>query len=388
MFNKTLAAMAVVGALATSSAAFAADVTLYGLVDFSLNYQYRDTDSATTGSTDQLQLMSGSNSGSRFGIKGSEEIAPGFTAGFVLENGFNADTGALSSDGRIFDREAQAYLKGSFGTVSVGRMGQLASANGTYGLLGVTSPFSSGWGDATGVKYISGGTWTRYDNMVTLASPEFAGVQLFAQYSFKDDGKGTGDEGHATADRYYGIGAQYKLAGLTLVGVVDSVNYGSTNTYTNGASTTSGTNPKIDDSLTVTVGGNYNFDVAQVYLFGQYFDNVIKVGYKDVAVPGNALRFATSAFNGAEGYSVALGVGVPAFGGTAKASLGYLDADSKTGDLSLTRYNAAVGYDYQFTKRTSFYSAVSYTADTWSEATKADQKPSMMEVQAGLIHKF
>lgn len=371
MFDKTLTAVAVAGTLVTGSA-FAADVSLYGLVDYSLNYQYHDSDTAAGGSTDQLQLKSGANSGSRFGVKGVEEISPGFNVGFVLENGFDADTGSLSFPGRIFGREAQAYLQGSFGTISVGRVGQLASANGSYGLLGVVSPFSSGWGDSTGVKYVTGSTWTRFDNTVTLVSPEFAGVKIYAQYSFGTDGTvTTGDEGHSSVDRYYGIGATYQVGNLNLVGVVDSINY---------ATPADASTKYVDDSLTVSIGGNYNFGVATAYLFGQYFDNAKTVGYGGT----NKVDFNTAQSKGAEGYSVALGVGVPAFGGTAKFSVGYLDAQAKEGTQDIQRYNAAVGYDYQLTKRTSFYSAASYTKDNANTGIN----PNTVEVQAGIIHKF
>ncbi len=48
--KKTLAAVAVLGAFAGS--AVAADVTLYGLVDYSLKYQHLDADVATVDATD------------------------------------------------------------------------------------------------------------------------------------------------------------------------------------------------------------------------------------------------------------------------------------------------------------------------------------------------
>ena len=179
--KKTLAAVAVLGAFAGS--AVAADVTLYGLVDYSLNYQHLDSDVPTQDATDSTQLRSGANSGSRFGLKGTEDLGNGVKVGFVLENGFAADTGALGDkDNRLFDRESQLFVEGSFGRVAFGRFGQLASSLGSYGLLGVTGPFSTGWGDATGgLKFVSANGFGRYDNAVTYVTPSFGGLTVYAQ---------------------------------------------------------------------------------------------------------------------------------------------------------------------------------------------------------------
>ena len=126
--KKTLAALAVLGAFAGS--AVAADVTLYGLVDYGFNYQHVDADKDGVDAQDSFRMMSSQNSGSRFGLKGTEDLGNGLKVGFVLENGFNADDGALANGGRLFGRESQVYLQGAFGTLSFGRVGQLVSANG------------------------------------------------------------------------------------------------------------------------------------------------------------------------------------------------------------------------------------------------------------------
>ena len=93
--KKTLAALAVLGAFAGS--AMAADVTLYGLVDYGFSYEHLDGDSSAYDAQDTFQMKSGQNSGSRFGLKGTEDLGNGMKVSFVLENGFSADTGALST---------------------------------------------------------------------------------------------------------------------------------------------------------------------------------------------------------------------------------------------------------------------------------------------------
>ena len=390
--KKTLAALAVMGAFGATSA-FAADVTLYGLVDYGFNYQHIDGDQPGVDAADNFKMMSGQNSGSRFGLKGTEDLGNGLKVIFQLENGFNGDDGTFNTDGKLFDRQATLALAGSFGEVAFGRMGQLASALGSYGLLGNTSPFSSGWQDITGMKFVQAKGHTRYDNMVTYKTPTFAGFNAFAQYTFGNTGdndetgaaKISWNEGKASADRYYAIGATYKTQNLYLVGIVDSVNYGSKQTYAvNGT-----TDKDLDDSLTVTVGGNYNFGFMTTYAAFQYFDNALGVGQKTIGTSSIATGSQFKA-NGAEGYSVALGLGVPAFGGTAKAHVGYVTAeDTKDSDLlEFTRWNLAVGYDYNISKRTTVYTSAAYMQDKSETKGKADVEPSAVEVMAGMIHRF
>ena len=381
--KKTLAAVAVLGAFAGS--AVAADVTLYGLVDYGVRYQNLDADTAVVDKTNKVDMKSGANSGSRFGLKGTEDLGNGVKVGFVLENGFAADTGALGDkNNRLFDREAQLFVDGSFGRVSFGRVGQLASANGSYGLLGVTGPFSTGYGDATsGLKFVGANGFTRFDNTITYMTPSFGGLTVYAQYS--SSVSSTGTENESDTDRAYGIGAKFVGAGLTLVGVVDSTNYQSFGT---GA-----VSKDMDDALTVTLGGNYDFQVAKVYFGGQYFDNAKMVATTNVIVDANKAKIGTGytlGSLGAEGWGLGLGVGVPVMGGTASAYAGYLDADSvDDSDASLKRFTGAVGYSYTFSKRTSMYSTLSYTKDEYKKAANADKvKPTSVEAIVGLIHKF
>lgn len=70
--KKSLAALAVLGAFAGS--AFAADVTLYGLVDYGFNYTHKDADTTGVDANDQFEMRAGQNSGSRFGLRGTEDL--------------------------------------------------------------------------------------------------------------------------------------------------------------------------------------------------------------------------------------------------------------------------------------------------------------------------
>lgn len=139
---------AVTGALA-SGAAFAADTQIYGVIDtgFSVrNNQYVNGNSDTT-----TRMVSGQYIGSRFGIKGSEDLGNGYKAGFVLESSIKTDDGSLGQGGRLWGREARVYLSGDFGEVSFGRVGPIVGGNGPYARFGhVMNAFSCGWGDVGG----------------------------------------------------------------------------------------------------------------------------------------------------------------------------------------------------------------------------------------------
>ena len=189
MFKKTLAAVAVLGAFAGS--AFAANVTMYGIIDTGLGYT--STDKGYGEDVNKFDMRSGQNSSTRFGVKGEEDLGNGLKVGFSLENGFNSDDGQLATEGRLFDREALLYVAGDFGELGMGRQGELASGNGRYGLFGSkVSPFSTGWSNIAGHKYVMGAGFGRMDNTITYKTPTFAGFNLLAQYSFdknvkKDD---------------------------------------------------------------------------------------------------------------------------------------------------------------------------------------------------------
>ena len=109
--KKTLAALAVLGAFAGS--AMAADVTLYGVVDLGLKYTNSDSDISGQDDVNTLEMATGMQSGSRFGLKGVEDLGNGMKVGFVLENGFDGDTGDINNGGRMFGRESQLFINGS-----------------------------------------------------------------------------------------------------------------------------------------------------------------------------------------------------------------------------------------------------------------------------------
>ena len=70
-------------------------VTLYGIVDVGI-------ENLDVGSVDATRLQSGISAGSRWGIRGSEELRPGWRALFTLESRFEADTGSMTNNGSLY----------------------------------------------------------------------------------------------------------------------------------------------------------------------------------------------------------------------------------------------------------------------------------------------
>ena len=397
--KKTLAAVAVLGAFAGS--ALAADVQLYGIVDTGLRYTHFDADSAAAGydATDSFGMQSGNQSGSRFGFKGTEDLGNGLTVGFILENQFNSDDGSLADEDHFFRRESSLFLQGGFGKVAMGRMGSINGGTSSWAKYGVLSAFGTSWDYSAqaGSWAIGGGMW---DNMIAYETPDFAGFKVFAQY-----GMGTNDaENESRSDRYYAIGASYANGPLNLYFAVDSINYQTADA--NGALANA---RDIDDSLTITFGGNYDFEVLKLFAGAQYFDEIklskigCGVGMMDVteynSVTGTGTEKDPYKSNYAsmfKGWSLGVSASIPAAGGQVLVGAAYLDAEAadsvaKTNENDeLSRWIVSAGYDYPLSKRTNVYGVVTYAQDSleYTKSNIKDQDPTIFAAMVGIRHKF
>ena len=374
--KKTLLAAALLGSFAAS--AFAApSVTLYGIIDTGLNYTHYRADDGNTASTDTFSMASGQSSSSRWGLRGDEKIGS-VTVGFNLENGFNSDDGTETMS-RLFGREASVHVAGKYGTLYAGREGKLISTSGAAAMGGIFSPFSVLWGDA-GIKAQTGTDWGRIDNSLTYVSPAFSGLEIRAQYSFKNDGGKTGDENSSDVDRYAALGVSYKN-GPAQFGLI-----GDYSMWKNVAKATE----NVDNGFSVIAGGNYDFKAVRVYGQVNYFDNqstlVNSVGGLDKFTATTSTTDKKGNL-GYEGWGISLGATAPAFGGTVIAGVSYRDAEEVQGDNEYKRWEAALGYTYAFSKRTNAYAGVTY-AQQKAEMKDKDQTPSAVGVMAGLVHKF
>lgn len=114
--------------LACAGAACAqSNVTLYGVLDTNIEYVNKMSPTApgTPGfpgpSASKFAMNTGGLSGSRWGLRGEEDLGGGNKALFVLESGFGVDDGKLQQGGRLFGRQAFVGLQTAFGKFTFGR---------------------------------------------------------------------------------------------------------------------------------------------------------------------------------------------------------------------------------------------------------------------------
>jgi predicted porin len=112
--RKSLLALATLGTFAGAAHA-QSSVTLYGIVDAGLQFVNN------SGGHQLWQATSGNVQGSRWGLRGTEDLGGGLKAIFVLENGFNIYSGKLGQGGDEFGRQAYVGLTSQYGTVTLGR---------------------------------------------------------------------------------------------------------------------------------------------------------------------------------------------------------------------------------------------------------------------------
>jgi predicted porin len=93
-----------------------ANVTLYGVVDAGVSFTNNQV-----GGGSVVRQTSGSLSSSRWGVRGSEDLGQGLKAVFVLESGFDVDTGKSAQGGRLFGRSAYVGLESQWGSILFGR---------------------------------------------------------------------------------------------------------------------------------------------------------------------------------------------------------------------------------------------------------------------------
>lgn len=390
--KKTLVGLAAAAAMCSASAA---SVTLYGIIDtgFAYNSYNDDKYTALAGAADNsFGMMSGQSSGSRFGLKGVEELGNGLTVGFILEDGFSSDTGAEKD--QMFDRESSIYIEGGFGKFGMGRLSTLANDAGTTGLGGYFSSFGTGWGDVGVQNYMQAYRPNRMDNMVYYKTPNFAGAEVWVLYGMGNEEDKT-YENESSRDRYYAAAVTYNNGGLSLYGAVDVLNkasFGTNNSF-----------DTEDDQITITAAVNYDCGFAKSYLGVHWFDNAKAVGSSsfggDWGRMGNFKdsegKYVDRGFGDANGWSVMLGVVIPVGNGKVKTTLGYLDASSdnenvSSGDVDqdLKRFMVGAGYEYYLSKRTTVYMAAGYLQDSIDTAKGNSYDPSWVQVNCGLKHKF
>ena len=303
--KKSLMALACASAFAGS--ANAQSLTTYGIVDMGFVAE----SGGTAGSIDKI--TSGTQSGTRLGFKGTEDLGNNMKALFVLETGIAADKGGFNQGGFAFARQSFVGLQSDAGTLTLGR--QYTPFFLT--LNAVADPFASGLaGNAQNLIPSSG---IRMDNAVKYVSPIFSGVSAEVAYGF-----GENTDGIDRASRNIGGSIGYSDGALSVRLAHHRANDSSAGT--------------TDDTSTM-LAANYNFQVAKV--FAAYSDNNQQIIPTAGAAKGKSRDFL-------------IGVSVPFGNHTFIAS--YINKDGRSAS-NLDASQFGLGYTYALSKRTNLYAA-------------------------------
>ncbi|HEY4665586.1 MAG TPA: porin [Comamonas sp.] len=184
--NKIVAA---VGLITISTASVAADssVNVYGRIDSSIA-------SVKTGN-DRVNAVN--NGGSYFGFKGEEALGNGLKAGFILESGFESDTGSNSNTDSFFNNRSELFLSGNFGTV---RMGRFLNPS-YYAVADRVSLHNEDYGITYDQLYVYQGSDA---NRLAYTSPQMHGLTLESSVSLHERANGDASDKNA-----YDLAANY-----------------------------------------------------------------------------------------------------------------------------------------------------------------------------------
>ena len=201
-----LAALAVVGAASAQST-----VTLFGSIDASVGVRELKQTGVFAGAAANdrgPEVMSGQQNGSRWGMRGSEDLGGGMKANFNLTNGFNVDTATAAQGGLLFGREAWVGLSGGFGAITLGRQVTIM-ANGPWAITGGYANYdawssttaNAGFGNARSVAQ----DVVRKDSSVQYQTPNMGGFTGTVMWAPGENGIVAGTNNTS----YYSLGLGY-----------------------------------------------------------------------------------------------------------------------------------------------------------------------------------
>lgn len=312
--KKSLLALATLTAFAGVASA-QSSVTLFGIVDLSVN-------SVKNGNLSQKLMSNDQLNSNRIGFRGIEDLGGGMRAGFHIEGGMQPDTGGT---GQNWQRRSTVSLMGGFGEIRLGR-----DYIATFSNRASFDPFGfNGMGNMGNVESMLGsgaGTQVRANNVVGYFLPAMGGVYGQVQVAA---GENPGPTCPATGCNKY-VGGRIGYAG-------GPVNVGGSmgKTYKDGT--------MVDDFTEVNFGASFN--LGFMTLMGAYD----KVDYSTLSQK-----------------RLLVGLTVPFGASTLKASF-----NKATGSVGTEATQIAVGYQYDLSKRTAIYATASSLNNDGTAATGA-----------------
>jgi predicted porin len=355
--KKSLLAVAVAAALPAVAQA-QSSVTLYGILDASIEYSNDEFNqlSATGGvvpGDDTLRMRSGIQSGSRFGVRGSEDLGGGLKAIFTIEHRLDVDTGNTagggfnSGNGTFWNGQAFVGLEGGWGQFTMGRQyspifwALISHDFAAYTLYNNWAAYTgNGFGPISGPQ----GPF-RIDNSLYYKSPSFGGLTVHAMYALGENstpGQSSGD--------FLGISANWRLGGLQIAAGYQSYDL----------------NAGLESTMMVSASYAFtNFGLSVGYIAHEF----VGAGNGDVDV------IPVSAF---------LNIGP----GRLTGNLLMVDTSGWTGRRNDSGLQWGLGYSVPMSKRTNWYVAFGMNDPSFLQAPTAQSIDGQMRVAVGLRHLF
>ena len=383
--NKKLLTIAILAATAGTAHA-QSSVTLYGVIDAGISY-VNHSKTANGGSGKLFKYDDGVAQGSRWGLRGTEDLGGGLKAIFVLENGFNSGNGAIGQGGAIFGRQAYVGLSQSqFGTVTLGRQYSFSTD-----ILG--SNYSTGGNTVAGnyayhVNDVDQLTSSRINNAVKFQSANYAGFTFGALYGFSNStdfagAAGTGTTNTGGSSRAYSFGVNYANGPFALGAAYTDIRFPSQSSPAFSTTIANISTGNIRDLRTYGVGGRYIFGPATAWALWT------RTQFTPVAAGASGTFY--NAYEAGLKYAF-----TPAL--SAAAGYTYTNATQNGGSAHWNQGN--LGLDYALSKRTDVYGLVVYQKASGNNVqaqigsstsyfnTSGTGSSNQLAARVGIRHKF
>nr|WP_245180266.1 porin [Cupriavidus sp. LEh25] len=192
---------------------------MYGVVDAGIEFANHQPGHGNS----VVRLTSGNIAGSRWGLRGTEDLGQGLRGAFVLESGFDVDTGKSGQGGRLFGRQAYVGVQGSWGGLLLGRQqSAMFDFIGNFEPMALATKYSVFTQDPIYVQ--------RADNTVKYVGV-FGDLAASAFYSFgADSNVANGSEvpGNPKLGREFGGYVIYTTGPFAVAAAYDQLNTGTT----------------------------------------------------------------------------------------------------------------------------------------------------------------
>ncbi|SAK59941.1 outer membrane protein, (porin) [Caballeronia arationis] len=378
--KKTLMVAALTGVFATAAHA-QSSVTLYGLIDAGITYTNNQQGHSN------FKATSGSVNGSRWGLRGAEDLGGGLKAIFTLENGFNIMNGNNGQGGREFGRQAFVGLSSQqFGAVTLGRqydsvvdyLGPLALTGTQYGGTQFAHPFDNDNLDNS----------FRVNNSVKYTSANYGGLKFGGMYGFSNEAGGFAD------NRAYSFGASYNYGPLNVAAAYMQLNNANALVPTNPNGAIASDAPFAAGRQRVYGGGiSYAFGAATVgFVFTQtMLDDATQIttagtGGAAINLTDPHARFTNYEVNGRYNLTPALSL-----------AGAYTYTDSRIDGVKPKFHQVSLQTAYALSKRTDVYLQGEYQHVTDTEGTNlgatitgvgVSSTENQVSATVGIRHRF